>query len=194
MNNKTDKKGFTLLFASLVVSLILSVGIAIANITLAQLTLSTAGRESQVALYNADTALECALYYEYKVVVNPNLPDPQERAYPYAFFPQTEDEIPARMQCAGLPNEPITGGGQAEITTEQDTVTTKYTFNVESCDIEKPSFAIESIKTRKNAGEDGIPYAHYNVTIRTRGYNTCNPENPRRVERGLYVHNIIESI
>jgi hypothetical protein len=167
-------KGFTLLFASLVVSLVLSVGIAIANITLAQLTLSTAGRESQKALYNADTALECALYYQYKVF------DPVGN--PVQFFPQTTSHTPRPMTCAEIDND--TPVSLPEMIDEAVVVTT-YDFNIDSCDPAKPSFSIE---VRKVSISGGL----HNVEIRTRGYNTCNPENPRRVERGLYAQNIIE--
>lgn len=190
-NNKKNNLGFTLLFASLIVSLILSVGIAIANITLAQLTLSTAGRESQIALYNADTALECALYYQYKVIINPNSPDP---ALPWAFFPQVRAQTPAPMECAGMDNEQVRVNGQlfeAEVTTNGATTTSTYTFNLDpdTCEASEPSFLIEANKARVTRGDGS---AYYNVTIRTRGYNTCNPNNPRRVERGLYVRNIVE--
>jgi len=179
MNNK----GFTLLFASLIVSLVLSVGIAIANITLAQLTLSTAGRESQIALYNADTALECALYYQYKKFS-------QEDGSP--FFPEPdeveEDALP--MKCATLDNEKISSDN-ARVSTVGTTTTTVYTFNLSpvACEPKDPAFQIEVNKT--SILKDGIPVGNI-VNIRTRGYNTCNPNNPRRVERGLYVRNIIE--
>ncbi len=172
MLNKTNKqKGFTLLFASLIVSLLLSVGIAIANITLAQLTLSTAGRESQVALYNADTALECALYYQYRVFY--------PTGTPVQFFPQATSHTPRGMECAGLPND-----SGVDIVANGSSVVTTYDFNIATCDSSKPSFVIEVTKTPQST--------YHNVQIRTRGYNTCNPNNPRRVERGLYVRNIIE--
>lgn len=167
-------KGFTLLFASLVVSLVLSVGIAIANITLAQLTLSTAGRESQVALYNADTALECALYYQYKVF---NF----DASEPIQFFPQLDTHTARTMTCAGINNDtpvdgPVDDGG---------VVVTTYNFNIANCNQNNPSFTIEIRKTPSGAD-------NYSVEIRTRGYNTCNASNPRRVERGLYARDILE--
>ncbi|MES2223365.1 MAG: pilus assembly PilX N-terminal domain-containing protein [Patescibacteria group bacterium] len=57
---KTDF-GFTLLFASLIGSLVFTIGIAILNISLKQLTLTSAGRESQQSFYAADAGSECAL-------------------------------------------------------------------------------------------------------------------------------------
>ena len=58
------KRGFTLLLAALVSSVVLSIGIAIFGIAIKQLTLSSMGRESQFAFYAADTAAECALYWD----------------------------------------------------------------------------------------------------------------------------------
>lgn len=59
-----SQKGFTLLFAALAGSLLFSVGIAIANIAIRELALSSAGRESQFAFYAADSGAECALYWD----------------------------------------------------------------------------------------------------------------------------------
>ncbi len=58
------KKGFTLLFAVLISSLLLSIGIAILSVTLKQLLLSSSGRESQFAFFAADTGQECAKYWD----------------------------------------------------------------------------------------------------------------------------------
>ncbi len=56
--------GFTLLFASLIGSLVFTIGIAILNISLKQMALSNAGRESQQAFYSADAGVECALFLD----------------------------------------------------------------------------------------------------------------------------------
>lgn len=58
--------GYTLLFAVLISSLVLSIGIAVFNISLKELLLSSAGRESQFAFYAADTGTECALYWDFQ--------------------------------------------------------------------------------------------------------------------------------
>jgi len=61
-----SEKGFTLLLAALVASIVLSVGAAIFAIAQKQLTLSAIGRDSQFAFYAADTAAECALYWDFR--------------------------------------------------------------------------------------------------------------------------------
>ena len=57
-------RGFTLFYAVLVTSLLLSLGLAVFNITIKELVLSSDARESQSAFYAADTALECALFWD----------------------------------------------------------------------------------------------------------------------------------
>lgn len=64
--DSTHNRGFTMLLASLVASVVLAIGISIFNITLNQFEVSQVGQESQFALYAADTAGECALYWDRK--------------------------------------------------------------------------------------------------------------------------------
>lgn len=56
--------GFTILLAALVASLVLSLGVSVFSIARKSVTLSTLGRDSQYAFYAADTAAECALYWD----------------------------------------------------------------------------------------------------------------------------------
>jgi hypothetical protein len=58
------RAGFTVLLAALIASLVLSLGISIFSIAYKSITLSTLGRDSQYAFYAADSAAECALYWD----------------------------------------------------------------------------------------------------------------------------------
>ncbi|MBI4087779.1 hypothetical protein HY418_00125 [Candidatus Kaiserbacteria bacterium] len=58
--------GFTLLLAALVSSIVLALGSSIFAIAQKQLTLSSIGRDSQFAFYAADTAAECALFWDFR--------------------------------------------------------------------------------------------------------------------------------
>ncbi len=60
----TPKKGFTLLFGVLITGLLFSMVLTIAGIVVRQLIISGVGRESQIAFYAADSALECVRYYD----------------------------------------------------------------------------------------------------------------------------------
>ncbi|MCA9352583.1 hypothetical protein KC901_00160 [Patescibacteria group bacterium] len=68
-------KGFVILFAVLVSSLILLISAGIFNIVQKEVVLSSYARESQRAFYAADSALECALYADVSgAVVTPTGP------------------------------------------------------------------------------------------------------------------------
>ena len=75
MNNKSNKKiiskpkvttGFAMLFAVLISSFLIMIGISIFSISLKEVMISTSIRDSQTAFYAADSAGECALYWDLK--------------------------------------------------------------------------------------------------------------------------------
>lgn len=61
-----QQRGFTIFFATLVASLALAIGLAIYDITIRQLDLSTTIIQSQYAIFAADSGAECALYWDSK--------------------------------------------------------------------------------------------------------------------------------
>ena len=58
------ERGFTLLLAALVASVVLALGTSIFSLVQKEITLSSIGRDSQFAFYAADTGVECALYWD----------------------------------------------------------------------------------------------------------------------------------
>ncbi len=66
ININNTKKGFTLILACLVTSIILSVALGIYNIILREIEFSGIGRESQIAFHSADSGVECAMYWDIK--------------------------------------------------------------------------------------------------------------------------------
>ncbi len=58
------RRGFALLVAVLISSVVLAVGLSMLNITLKQFVFSGVGRESEIAFYAADAGMECALYWD----------------------------------------------------------------------------------------------------------------------------------
>jgi hypothetical protein len=72
MYNKFNKqRGFTLLLASLIASILLAVGLSMFTIAQKEIILSGLGRESQYAFYAADAGTECALYWAFKDSFDP---------------------------------------------------------------------------------------------------------------------------
>ncbi len=62
----TKQRGFTLLIAVVLTSVLLSVGLALLDISYKQIMLSSTARQSQYAFYAADSAIECALFWDQK--------------------------------------------------------------------------------------------------------------------------------
>ena len=69
---KKNEAGFTLLIAALVASVVLALGASIFDLAQKEVTLSSIGRDSQFAFYAADTAAECALYWDFRYSYLPN--------------------------------------------------------------------------------------------------------------------------
>lgn len=91
---KTAKQaGFTLLLAALVASIVISLGAAIFQVARKQVLLSGIGRDSQFAFYAADTAAECALYWDFR----------------HSLFASTTPSLAPAPSCDGRPmNIPVT--------------------------------------------------------------------------------------
>lgn len=64
MTYRTSQRGFTLLLATLTSALLLLLGATIFGLIKKEIILSSLGRDSQFAFYAADTASECALYWD----------------------------------------------------------------------------------------------------------------------------------
>lgn len=59
-----QQRGFALLIAVVLTSVVLALGMALLDIAYKQVLLASSAKNSQYAFYNADSALECALYYD----------------------------------------------------------------------------------------------------------------------------------
>lgn len=57
-------RGMTLLISIIFASVVLTVSLALLDISYKQVILSSAVKQSQNAFYNADSAMECALYWD----------------------------------------------------------------------------------------------------------------------------------
>jgi Tfp pilus assembly protein PilX len=142
-----QRKGFTLLFATLIVSLILTIGLSILSILLKESILVSTIRDSEFAFYAADSGGECALYWDRT----------------FSIF----DSSPGVVRCNdsdSLVNNFSNGG-----------------WNVSEFTIEflpQPYCSVVSVQKNSSTGE---------TVIISRGYNTCNDQNPRKVERAIRI-------
>lgn len=62
----SEPRGFTLLIAVILTTVLVTVGLALFDIAYKQIVLTSAVRHSQYAFYAADTGMECALYWDQK--------------------------------------------------------------------------------------------------------------------------------
>ena len=63
MRPSNQQKGFTLLYALLVISVVLMVTASIFSILLKEMRISSFGKASQIAYYAAESGAECAVYW-----------------------------------------------------------------------------------------------------------------------------------
>lgn len=149
---ENNQEGFTLLFAVLVANLILAIGIATFNLTVKQVTLSSVGRESQVAFFAADSGVECALYWDFK-----------HNAF-------SVSQPISSITCNGITITQADDGGTLGGRAYGTPTTFTFTFPPD------PFCATVSVTKYNNPKR---------TVVDSRGYNTCDVSNPRRVERGI---------
>lgn len=158
-------------FAVLVASLALSIGMAIYDLVVRELQVSSTTEQSQYAIYAADSAAECALYWDFNF-------NGAESAF--ATSSTDTDALAATgLSCNG---QDITSGGWIPGTT--------VTFD-----------SVKMIGTTTTAINIGTHYAQLTVvktldqvtgyehtSISADGYNTQNITSPNAVERELQVN------
>lgn len=177
-NNTSSKKGFTILYAVLTASLLMSIGLGILDIALRDFNLAQMASESQVALSAADAGLECALYYDRK-----------DGGGNLAFATSSLSAATAKVFRCGVPYGfgGSANGGHVSTTalydSGTDTAVTTFTvyligqIGLTVADPAAPCAVVTVIKT----GGGG------STAIESRGYNICEATSvtTRRVERGL---------
>jgi Tfp pilus assembly protein PilE len=153
-------RGFTLLIAIILASVSLVIGLALADVAYKQVVLSSAARNSQVAFYRADSAMECALYY-----------DQQFGAFNVgnAFDQNT-------IRCEGRPLI-----GYTESALPDGGVRTDFRVSGASCASGARSATVTVYKQTTGAcstsGAKNCLYAS--------GFNSCSTTDPNLFERGL---------
>jgi hypothetical protein len=176
-----DRRGFTLLFAVLVSTLVVAIGATVVSIAVRQTVLSGTSRESQYAFYAANTVLECAFYWD---VIGKAGGDG-------AVFPasgQTALSDPSGVTCVN--GNIVTGTGFTTTFANRawkNDVAGEKTIYIELKDItDDPNlpeytYCAEAKISKTGPDSNGL----ITTTIEAKGYNTCDLDSPRAVERGL---------
>lgn len=174
MNRSLDnERGYTLLIAILVSGVVLSIGLAILNITLKEFQLSSFTRESEVAFYAADAGIECALYWD---------ESSRDR------FASTS--VPSNIVCGGsnvkeygvsddvVGSNNVLVGGRSNGTPSEFGIKWSTPGSPELC-------TLVSVTKNDITTQPSCPAGITCTTVVSRGYNGCDFTHPRIVERAL---------
>lgn len=161
-------KGYTLLFAVLVSSIVLSIGISILTISKKEVLLASSARDSMLAFYSADSGMECVRYWDVNGKVSSS----------------TNSGI--SMSCADTSDINLDHPNFMEYTPKVWTASSSLKLgNNGQC-------AVVTV-TKTYALDSALGRQKIKTTIDSRGYNIgwdpstsrCDTPSPRRVERGL---------
>ncbi|HEY4522329.1 MAG TPA: hypothetical protein VJH91_01680 [Candidatus Paceibacterota bacterium] len=154
-----SKRGFTLLLAALVATIVLALASSIFTIAQKQLILSSIGRDSQFAFYAADTGAECALYYDMR----------------FQRFPTSTPTATPQVICDGNP------ATVQPVATEGTDVVTIFETDLFVGSPHSPGGYCVEVEVRKRTENP-------TTIIRADGYNVdCaqKDESPRALQRSV---------
>ncbi len=160
MIHTSKQSGFAMLYTVLLVSLILTIAISISNLTLKQSVLSNLAKDSGIAFYQADAAVECGMYQDIAL-----------GHFPLDATVNTgaQTDVPEKFTC-----------GPTMLYLDQSTLSQNYfEYTVGTNTTNTPCVSIIFDKTRANA----VP--EYSKVTGT-GYSVCT-NSPRQVQRSLEV-------
>lgn len=172
-SNTNGKRGFALLLAALVASIVLALGASIYTLASKEVQLSATGRDSQFAFYAADSAAECALYW-----------DARSDKHPYSFATSTDSKgslAPAtQIFCDGKQVTPTVSQDPAPTPTA---ATTTFSYDL----LTSPSYCtdVQVAKFRDattNSERTVIDANGYNVSCAALNGNTSATVLQRSVE------------
>jgi hypothetical protein len=172
---KNNSSGFVILYAVLLTTVTLAIGLILLAVIAKQIQLSSIEKSSQVAYYAADAGRQCALYYDNlgyfgRVVSN---------ADGNKSYQEPDSNLPT-ISCFGynINNLSVGVGGNS------------YTFYAAITYPTTNFKACVSVTVEKNTDGPNV-----GTVITSKGFNTNNCEpgslnvaNPRRVERTIVVN------
>lgn len=158
--NRIGKRGVALLFSVLIAGLLSAVATSIFSIAKKEAQLSTFAGDSVVAFYAADSLADAAIYY----------------GTTFGMFDNTS------LQTVPFGNGNFSFTGVADPVPNGSSVSILFTFSGGTPTVPpvgmSPCGTLLVTKTRINVTK-------VDVKIIARGRNSCEPTNPRRLERGI---------
>lgn len=160
------KSGFAILYAILMVSIVLTISLSLLNITFKQIIFSVTGRDSKIAFYAADSALQCATYWDVYAVPNTDSP--------FGYFDLNGDFVQQNVS-----KQKVTCFGQAEKQLVVNLSNPKQ--QISSFDIAFNDGSFATIVVAKGVDNNNVTIN----SIEASGYNTSDQNSPRRLQRTL---------
>ncbi len=165
-----NKKGFTLLLALVVVSIVLVISFAFSFFELTQIRLAETLRRSMVAFYTAESGVECARYYS---VID----------YRY-FLSQNQPGLPSTLPASSIPTTINCAGVDLDLHTTYDlshnTATSTFEFNtnvLSSPYTPNPYFTTKVTVVRFPPGVPDTSFRYRNIVASADGYDVYTGVN-----------------
>ena len=167
------RAGFSMFIAVVIMSALALIAFSVVNISVKESSFATSNKESQYAIFAADAGVECALYWDAKF-------SPSKFATTTSGSPIscangssliTPGQIANGDAIPGTTTVTMIGGGGL--------ANPKSTFYFRMNNGVNPVNACAVVEVTVN--DNGTTY------VSSKGYNNCNPNDPKRVERGIEV-------
>lgn len=179
------KRGYTLLFSIIVASVVLSIAAFILSVSRKQFILASVSRDSTMAIYAADSAIQCAVqsYLNLRLATSTLVGDPPSPVPAYAIINCSDQISSSGYVYAGLEEDFSAYGlvNRSDLRVEVTSSSLGF-YN----DLNNACALIKIIQGYDAAGK-------HKTIIEARGYSDsnslpCNVEsdfNPRNVERAI---------
>jgi Tfp pilus assembly protein PilX len=154
-----EERGIAIYIAVTVTAALVLVSFAIINLAIKQVSISSASRDSQAAFYAADSGVECALYWDLK----------------NSTFATTTASADIICNGKNTPTSRLVGNPQ--------NATTTFDFDFTTGDPATSNPYCVNVSVSKFYESDELK-----TKIEARGYNSCDENNARRVERAIMVN------
>jgi type II secretory pathway pseudopilin PulG len=167
--------GYILLLSVLVSSIILAIALGVYAISLKEVILASYLKDSARAFATADRAMECALYWDRSYPQN---------GMPYSIYPTSTEYLAPWVLDPGLYDQSMVRCDGQEITrigpADTDwTESTTAATGVAGFRLMYPNGTCAEIEVRKSVSGGTV--------FTSDGYNTCDEENPRQINRTIQV-------
>lgn len=189
----TTQSGFVLVYAVFLSGIILTIGLGSLGLVLRGFQLSTTSRDSQKALFAADSAVECVVYWDF------HFDEAGLSQSPFAVSSSSAGILPGEVSCNGqditvaapagreqnLSSQMCESGGtnvpsDAQFPFFEERVPDESTIVVFDLHFDNQAYAAVTVERSEALLEDGV-----NTRISACGFNHDDPNFSRRVERGV---------